>query len=420
MRRHAIVIAASALLAFAVAAQDSPRTNGQAKPEDAYQELAVLMDVIALLRQDYVDTDKVTYRRLVQGALNGVMAELDPFSVYMRPQSYSRFKEDTEGKEFVGIGVEVAFNKEHKIEVVAPLEDMPAFKAGVRPADVILSIDGKSALGMSMRDCSEALMGPVGSEVKLSIFRPSEQMTTTIAVKRGKIEVPTVKLTEFPADKTAYLRITQFNAKTDDEVEKALAKLRADKTRGVVLDLRDNPGGLMMSAVDVCGHFLDEDKLVVSSSGRVKSQCQSYRTGASGLKLTTLPLVILVNRNSASAAEIVAGCLKDYGRAVLVGEKTFGKGSVQSLVPLDKNRGAVKLTTAEYLTPSRTKIHGVGVPPDITVEMGEEDAAKLFRQRSYHPGEVMPSGPDSVRDVQLERALEILKGILLYDQRKGG
>lgn len=392
--------------------------------DDAYENIALFTRVLEVVRRDYVDADKVAYEDLIHGALKGMLGTLDPHSEFMEPKKYEGLKEDTEG-EFGGVGIIVSV-KDNFLTVVAPIDDTPGFRAGIQPGDRIIKIDGRGSERVSVQDAVKRLRGKPGTDVTLTVFRPSTKQTKDHKLTRAVIPVDTVKdlngRKEFTLldHNTGYVRLVQFGEKTGSELDAALAKLDTKGMEALVLDLRGNPGGLLDQAVRVCEKFLARGALVVTTEGRNPGQKSEFRAGGRDHR-TKLPLVVLVNGGSASASEIVAGCLQDTQRAVIVGEQTFGKGSVQSVVPLPNDAG-LRLTTAKYYTPSHKVIHEKGITPDIVVEMSDEDERDLALQRS-------PGGLDSlegaerqrvaaVKDTQLDRALEVLKGISLYTQRQ--
>jgi carboxyl-terminal processing protease len=393
--------------------------------DDAYANLALFTRVLEVVRRDYVDADKVSYPDLIQGALKGMLSTLDPHSEFMEPKKYEGLKEDTEG-EFGGVGIIVSV-KDNFLTVVAPIEETPGFRAGILPGDRIIKIDGRGSERLSVQDAVKRLRGKPGTEVTITIFRPGTKETIEHKLTRAIIPVETVRdlngRKEFPLldNNIGYIRLLQFGEKTGDELEAALVKLEARGMEALVLDLRGNPGGLLDQAVRVCEKFLPRGQLVVSTEGRNPAQRAEYRARGRNPR-TKLPLVVLVNGGSASASEIVAGCFQDTQpqRAVIVGEQTFGKGSVQSVIPLPGD-SALRLTTAKYYTPSRRVIHEKGVTPDIVVEMSESDERDLALRRS--PGGLESLEPaerervSKVQDVQLDRALEVLKGIALYTRR---
>jgi len=392
--------------------------------DDPYPNLALLSRVMELIRQDYVEGDKLSYQDLVYGALKGMVATLDPHSEFLDKRKFEELKKDTEGA-FGGLGIQVTI-KDNVLTVIAPQEDTPAFRAGVQAGDRIVRIDGKSTERMTLTDAVSRLRGKPGSEVTISVFRPSSNQTKDHTLKRAIIPVHSVKdllnRQEFPLGEhdIGYIRLTQFGERTARDLEDALDKLEQQGMKGLILDLRGNPGGLLDQAVAVCEKFLPRGELVVSTEGRTETQRTEYK--AKGVKpREKLPMVILVNGGSASASEIVAGCLQDLKRAIVLGEQTFGKGSVQSILPLTDG-AALRLTTAKYYTPSHKVIHEKGITPDIIVTMSDEDERAIYYQRT--PGglesldEAERERISKVRDVQLDRAYDLLKGITIFTGRE--
>ncbi|MHB8520149.1 MAG: S41 family peptidase [Limisphaerales bacterium] len=397
-----------------------------ADKDQAYATIELFTRVMDRVHRDYVDADKANYPDLIRGALKGMLSTLDPHSEFMEPVKYDELKKDTEGA-FGGVGIVIGL-RDNFLSVIAPIEDTPAFKAGVFSGDRIIKIDGKSTEKFSLTDAVKKLRGEPGSIVAITVLRPSSGQIRDIKLTRAEIKVDTVKdiggKREFPLgdNKIGYIRLTQFGEKTGDDLEHALKRLEAQGMQALVLDLRDNPGGLLDQAVRVCDKFLPRGQLVVSTEGRLAANRQAF-TASGRDKHPDLPMVVLVNGGSASASEIVAGCLQDLKRAIIVGENTFGKGSVQSILPLEDG-SALRLTTAKYYTPSHRVIHEKGIKPDIEIPMtlDEEEALLIKRQ---------PGGVDSfdaldakkkdfirnVHDIQLERATDLLKGITLYTHR---
>ena len=390
-------------------------SEGSKPADDGYKSISLLMNVLELLRENYVDPSQVSYDKLIHGALKGMLQELDPFSAYEEPQRFKHTLEETNGA-FGGLGI-VVTSKNNMIEVVAPMEDSPGFRAGIQPGDIIMEIDGKSTRLMDLQECVNLLKGAPGTKVGLTVYRKSEDSTKELNIERAVIEVSSIKGGKIIDDGIGYIRITQFTLPTAERLDEALKKLKQDESfKGLILDLRGNPGGLLDSAVQVCSRFIKKGELVVFTEGREKSNRVEYHSLACE-KMLDIPIVLLLDANSASASEIVAGCLKDYGRAVLVGTRSFGKGSVQSVVPLP-DKGAVRFTTAKYYTPSKRVIHGEGIEPNIPINIPADIERKLAQQRAAYPGEVKPNIPGAVSDPQLQRAIEILKGISLFTQAK--
>jgi carboxyl-terminal processing protease len=399
----------------------SAETSGR---DDAYAQIALFTRVLEMVRQDFVDGEKSSYQTLIRGAMKGMLTTLDPHSEFMDPPKYRDLRDDTEGA-FGGVGLVVSM-KDGFVTVVAPMEDTPGFNAGIQSGDRIVKIDGKAAEKITVADAVKRLRGKAGTKVTLTVFRPGKNETKDYTLTRAVISVETVKdingKREFPVldNKVGYVKLTQFGEKTSGELEAALKKLDQKGMQSLVIDLRGNPGGLLDQAVKVCEKFLQKGKLVLTTEGRNKRNDQRYIAAGTNPR-TKLPLVVLVNGGSASAAEIVSGCLQDSGRAIVVGEQTFGKGSVQSILPLPDN-SALRLTTAKYYTPSHKVIHEKGITPDIIVEMSDADEADLAMRRSAGGLDSVPEKDrarvEKVQDVQLDRALDLLKGISIFTDRQ--
>ena len=399
-----------------------------AEKDDALPNLRLFSTVLDRVRQEYVDGDKLTYQDLIHGALKGMLSTLDPHSEFMEPSKYDDLRKDTQG-EFGGVGVVISM-KDNALTVVAPMEDTPGFKAGILTGDRIVKIDGRSTEKLGLNDAVKRMRGAPDTEVTLTTFRPSTGQYKDYTLTRAKIKVDTVKdlngRREFPVgdDKVGYVRLVQFGEATASDLDDALRKLREKGAESLVIDLRDNPGGLLDQAVQICEKFLPAGQLIVSTEGREARTKSTYHSKGRG-KNPAMPVVVLVNGGSASASEIVAGCLQDCTalrvcKAIIVGEQTFGKGSVQSILPLTDGT-ALRLTTAKYYTPSHKVIHEKGITPDIIVSMTDEEMRDVMLKRT-------PGGIDSLpekdqervrnaRDPQFERALDVLKGISLYSQR---
>lgn len=395
-------------LLFSVSAAEKTAEKTK-KTELPYKSLSVFMEAIQLLREKYVDSGKTSYENLLRAAMRGMTQELDPFSNYEEPERFKTTIEDTRGK-FPGIGI-VLSAKNNAFEIVSVMEDAPAMKAGLRPGDVLLEVDGKDIRLLSLSECVKRIKGAPGTALKLKIYRPEGDLTKEFTITRAEIALTSVKAVGMIADKTGYLRITQFSASTAADVEKAVGKLRKDGAESLIIDVRNNPGGLLNSAVETLSRFLPEDKLAVSVEGRAEETIR--HNTVSCWKDRDIPVVILVNENSASAAEILAACMQDYKRAILVGSKTFGKGSVQVLIPLSDG-GALRITTAKYYTPSRRLIHGNGISPDITVNTTPAQSAAVARHLAVRGDKLPELRSGKYRDAQLERAIEILKGINIF------
>jgi carboxyl-terminal processing protease len=427
MKRRIIYGLVSVLLAvnLLIGARIYLTTAQAADKDSAYPSLELFSYVLEKVRKDYVDGQKLTYQELVYGALKGMLNTLDPHSEFMEPEKYKELQSDTQGA-FGGLGIVVGV-KNNVLTVIAPMEDTPGYKAGILTGDRIMRIDGKSTEKMTVQDAVKILRGEPGSDVRLTIFRPSSGHTRDFTLTRATINVDMVKdingKKEFPLgeNKIGYVRLVQFGEKTSGDLEAALKKLKGQGMEALVLDLRWNPGGLLEQAVDVCEKFLPRGQLVVTTEGRNPAQNSTRRAMGRGDELRGLPMVVLVNLGSASASEIVAGCLQDLKRGIVLGEKTFGKGSVQSILPL-QDGAALRLTTAKYYTPSHKVIHEEGITPDIIVPMTDEEEQDILLQRTPGGLESISDEKDrervaNARDPQLQRAMDLLKGITLFTQR---
>lgn len=392
------------LLAAALGAAAESYTN-------AYQAIALFTKVLEEVRRSYVDPAEAEYDPLIRHALSGMLQNLDPYSQFLDEKDYEDMKEDTSGR-FGGVGLVISM-KDGMLTVVSPMEDTPAFRAGLLSGDIIIEIGGEETRAMNLSEAVRNMRGDPGTEVKLKTLRPSTREVKEYSIIRADIEVASVKDARMIEDGIAYIRITQFNEPTAANLKDALKTLSGESMRALVLDLRGNPGGLLTSAAEVAELFLPRGKLIVFTRGRTDTGRQEFKSSGS-THYTGFPMAILVNSGSASASEIVAGALQDHQRAILVGEKTFGKGSVQTVLPLE-NGAAVKLTTAKYYTPSERVIHENGIKPDIVSEMDPED---LYKIRLHQMGSsALPEDKPLPRDVQLEKALGVLQGVLLFEGR---
>src|SRR2546427_6132805 len=393
-----------------------------------YQNMELFTRVLERVRRDYVDGDKLTYKELVYSALKGMLNSLDPHSEFMDAEKYNELKNDTEGA-FGGVGIVIGM-RDNFLTVIAPMEDTPAFKAGILTGDRIIKIEGKSAERLGLPEAVKRLRGEPGTDISITVLRPSSGQVTDHKLTRAVIKLDTVKdinsKREFPLDedKIGYIRLFQFGEQTSSELDNALKKLDKQGMQALILDLRGNPGGLLDQAARVCEKFLPKNQLMVSTEGRRADEHSEFRSSGRGSH-PDLPLAILVNNGSASASEIVAGCLQDTTAAglshtIIIGEHTFGKGSAQKILPLGDG-SALRLTTAKYYTPSHKVIHEKGITPDIIVPMSTEEEEALFLRRSPGGLDGLNEGQRekvlSVHDAQLERAEDVLKGITLYAQR---
>jgi carboxyl-terminal processing protease len=391
----------------------------------SYELTLVFTRVLEQIRKDYVDPAKVSYKELIYGALKGVLGGLDPHSQFLDEENFREMQQETRG-EFSGLGL-VVETKEGFITIVALLEETPGFRAGLLPGDLILKINDKSTRRMSRAVAIKALRGQRGEKVRLVISRPSEVAARTenifeVQLTRETIKVNTVKEAkmlplEIAGDeRIGYIRIEQFGEHTTTEFDRALTTLEQSGLRGLVIDLRNNPGGLLDSAVEIAGRFVPAGQVIVSTQGRDSESKREYRA-QSFKQAGKYPVVVLVNSYSASGAEIVAGALQDFRRAIILGETSFGKGSVQSVLDLGNGIG-MRLTTAKYYTPSMRIIHEVGVIPDIIAPVNEQEERALLQLRGAKPLSLEERNQlKDFRDTVLERAAITLRGVLLYGAR---
>jgi carboxyl-terminal processing protease len=343
--------------------------------EETYDQLETFTSILTLVQKNYVE--EIGTKALLEGAINGMLAALDPHSAYLTPDLYKELQVDTKGS-FGGLGIEIT-NKSGVLTVVSPIEDTPAYRAGVQPGDQIIKIDGEFTKDITLMDAVKKMRGPRGTQVKISIKREGIADFIDYSLTREDIQIQSVKFKEL-GDRYGYVRITQFQERTAENLEEALDSLGANdgRLRGMVLDLRNDPGGLLSQAVKVADAFLDSG-MIVYTDGRLDSQNQKYFAHKPDSH-TEFPMVVLVNGGTASAAEIVAGALQDHKRALVLGTQTFGKGSVQTILPLDDS-SAVRLTTARYFTPSGRSIQATGIKPDIemdnNVRLSQKDGSPL-------------------------------------------
>jgi carboxyl-terminal processing protease len=345
---------------------------GYQQDAELHDELKIFTDVLSLVQRDYVE--EVGSKKLVEGAIKGMVAVLDPHSGYLSPDFYSELQVETSG-EFGGLGIEIT-SKDNLLVVVAPIEGSPAERAGILPGDAIVKIDGRFTKDLSLVDAVKRMRGPKGAPIILSIYRQGEQDLIDVEVVRDVIKVKSVR-NRYLGEGFGYVRLSQFQERTVDDLTNALQKMKTASGdtpfRGLVLDLRNNPGGLLTQAIRVSDLFLNEG-VIVYTDGRVESQKKKFFAHARGTE-ENYPIVVLVNGGSASASEIVAGALKDHGRALILGSRTFGKGSVQSILSLH-NGGALKLTTALYYTKSGRSLQALGVDPDVVMDETNKPAEK--------------------------------------------
>jgi carboxyl-terminal processing protease len=402
---------------------DKPEKTEAEGDDNGYSQISIFAKAVQLLRQDYVDGDKTSYHDLINAAMKGMLASLDPHSQFMDPEDFRDMQDDTRSR-FNGLGIEVSM-KNGLPTVVTAMEDTPASKAGILSGDQILKINGSSTERMELQDAINLLRGAPGQKVTLTLMRPATKEIKEFNLERAEIKVQSVKGAKLldpeltGSFKIGYIRLIQFNEPTADELSRALDDLEKKGMQALILDLRNNPGGLLNSAVDVCAQFVPPNTKVVSTQGRAASQQREYSTSGATRERPRFPMAVLVNEGSASGAEIVSGALKDLNRAIVVGETTFGKGSVQNVMQLPDG-SALRFTTAKYYTPSKQTIHGNGVTPNIRVPMSAEQERTLFALRSEE--NLKPDDEKNLiksKDPQMLRAIDALKGVMIYAQQNG-
>lgn len=407
---------------------EAKKETKPAPKEDTYELLNLFGEVMERAKATYVED--VEDKKLIESAINGMLVSLDPHSSYLDAQSFKYMNEQTKGK-FGGLGIEVTM-EQGVVKVVSPIDDTPASRAGLKPGDYITNIDGANVVGMTLNDAVDKMRGKPGSKVKLTIRRINEK-PFDVTLKREEIKIQSVK-SDVKADNVAYIRITSFSEDVDKNVEKAFKKAQKEtknKITGVVLDVRNNPGGLLDQAVAVSDLFLNQGE-IVSTRSRNPEDTLRY-TAEDGDITGGLPIVVMINDGSASASEIVAGALQDHKRAVVLGEKSFGKGSVQTVVPLG-DYGAMRLTTARYYTPSGRSIQAKGIEPDVEVhpaKVEEVKSAYNFSEAEY--GNALKNDKadkeekkedkktqdnDWRKDYQLSRAVDLVKALGIYNSAK--
>ena len=398
----------------------------QEEPADTYEMLNLFGEVMERAKVSYVE--EVSDKKLIESAINGMLVSLDPHSSYLDDQSFKYMNEQTKGK-FGGLGIEVTMES-GVVKIVSPIDDTPASEAGLKPGDYITNIDGEQVIGMSLNDAVDKMRGKVGTKVKLTIRRINEK-PFDVVLKREEIKIQSVK-SDIKDKGVIYVRVTSFTEDTDKMIEKAVKKAQntlKNDVKGIVLDVRNNPGGLLDQAVGVSDLFLNKGEIVSTRSRNVEDTVKY--SAKEGDIAEGLPIVVLVNDGSASASEIVAGALQDHKRAVILGEKTFGKGSVQTIIPLGKY-GAMRLTTARYYTPSGRSIQATGIVPDVVVhparveeikndfERSEAEFGNALKNETISENQQNSSqviDKDLQRDYQLSRAVDLVKALSIYKKQ---
>ena len=403
--------------------------EGTAAPEDVegFKEMELFTRVIERIRQSYVDPEKTTYEKLINSALEGMLADLDPHCQFMQPTVFKELKEKTNST-YQGIGIQIS-TKNENLTVITVREDGPAARAGLLPGDVILKVNNSRTEDVGMSEAINMLRGKPGEKLKLTIRRPTTGQLLELEMVREIIKQTSVRDVMMldpgysGAHKIGYARILQFAGPTAEELADGLDKLEKDGMEAFILDLRNNPGGLLRSAIDVCGEFVKAGTVVLTTEGRPGSVegNRVYRTSVSTKRRNRdYPLAILINHSSASGSEVVAGALQDCKRCIVVGTTSFGKGSVQTILPIEGSGGkAIRLTTAKYYTPDYVTIHENGVEPNIRVTLNPAEERALYGW--FRRDEMSPEArrkAEKFVDPQVERAADALKGVLVYSQRK--
>ncbi len=425
------LIANIAMTASCVTAAD--KKTPKEEQADTYEMLNLFGDIMERTKVSYVE--EVSDQKLIEAAINGMLSSLDPHSSFLDAKSFQYLNEQTQGK-FGGLGIEVTMEN-GVVKVVSPIDDTPAFKAGLKPGDYIISLDGATVVGMSLSEAVDKMRGKVGTKIKLTIRRGT-QKPFDVTLKREEIKIQSVK-SEIKADDVAYIRISSFSEEVDKNIKDALAKMQKDtknQIKGVVLDVRNNPGGLLDQAVAVADLFLNEGE-IVSTRSRNEEDTIKYNA-TKGDIINGLPIVVLINDGSASASEIVAGALQDHKRAIVMGQKSFGKGSVQSVIPFSKY-GAIRLTTARYYTPSGRSIQAKGIEPDIEVKpakieeydldgftiseaelknaLKNDNNDKTDNDKQSAKDTENSQDDDMKNDYQLLRAVDTIKALNIYNNK---
>jgi carboxyl-terminal processing protease len=409
--RRSLLIVLAAAAGFGLA-QFAARQHGAPSwwpDRERDRQVRYFREVLQLVKENYVGDTPSDYASLTRAALDGMVSQLDPHSQFM-PADEFRETEDELSNTFNGVGIQVEERNGHVV-IVAPIAGSPADRAGLRRGDQLVKIDGEPLQNPSLDSTIKLVRGETGSLVTLTIFRPSQNRTIDYPLRRERIKMESVRLTSLRPGGIGYLQITQFSERTGEEFAAALAGLEKQGLRALVIDLRNNPGGLLDAAIAVCEEFFDKDELIAYTQGRTPDSRENFYAGKRHPP-RAYPVAILVNGGTASAAEIVAGAMRDTKRAVIVGEKTFGKGSVQSVIELDRGEG-LRLTTARYYTPSGVTIHEKGISPQVEVEISPDDEAKLRVQQLRPDLEPLPDDDfKPIEDIQLNAAVEVLTGVL--------
>lgn len=423
MRKKLLLVLMISALAFGIGHFPSCADNESKKKNELYRHLEIFTDALSLVENEYVQAP--ADKDLIYGAIRGMLASLDPYSEFLNPQQYEELKTDTEGR-FGGLGIEITL-KDGLLTVITPIEDTPAWRAGILPGDRIIKIEGELTKDITTTEAVKKLRGKPGSEVIITIFREGPPKFFDLKIKREVIKIKDIKISRILEDNIGYVRLSEFRENSSKDIEEAINGLSKIGMDSLILDLRNNPGGLLDVAVSIAGKFIPSGKKIVSIKGRLPGQNGEFESR--GGKYLDIPLAVLVNEGSASGSEIVAGALKDHRRAVIIGSKTFGKGSVQSVLRLSDG-SALKLTTSSYFTPSGKSIHNIGIIPDVQAGVFMTNPLpqdKLDMQAVFEG--LQDAGPNPPNkdgaakkeeafeyknDNQILRAIDVIKGIKVF------
>ncbi|MBP9699029.1 MAG: S41 family peptidase [Elusimicrobia bacterium] len=389
--------------------------------DDTYRQIRLLVDILQLVREQYVE--EVDPKNLVYGAAAGMARTLDPFSQFMEPEDHKEMKTETQGQ-FGGLGIRIGL-RDGWLTVITPMPETPAYRLGILPGDKIVKIEGEITQGLGVEDAVQKLRGKPGTKVTISIVREGDKDPRDFTITREIIKIQSVRSTLLDG-KIGYVKLNEFIETSEGDMRKALKGLEQQGMVSLILDLRNDPGGLLSSAVEVSKLFLGDSKIITYTQGRSQPRQDFFADGKA--PYSSIPMAVLVNGGSASGSEIVTGALQDHKRAVIIGSETFGKGSVQSVIPLDDG-SALRLTVAKYYTPSGRSIHRDektkkgGITPDIVIDVSKETEAKLYAQGDeLYAKDKAPQSPvketDRVKDEVLERATQILKAEAVFQQMK--
>jgi carboxyl-terminal processing protease len=411
--------------------------------DDFYKEIELFTDTLTLIRSDYVEETK--YKDLIYGALKGMLRSLDPYSQFLDPEAYKEVKVETEGV-FGGLGIEISI-KDGLLTIIAPIDDTPAFRVGLKADDKIVKIEDELTRDITLMEAVKKLRGEPGTKVNITVMREGAGRLLDFTITRDIIKIKSIRRAKLFEDNIGYIRLSEFQERSPQDLEKALNKLEKLGMDSLILDLRNNPGGLLDSAVKVAEKFIPAGKVIVSTRGRIAKQDMVFKSSLRG-KHRSYPLVVLISKGSASGSEIVAGAIQDYKRGVLLGTKSFGKGSVQTVIPLIDG-SALRLTTSKYFTPSGRSIHEKGIEPDIEVKFREQEFKEVSEKESVFEELEEPNKEEEEEepnkeeeeeepketeedettlkdfmrsqgffDNQLVRAVDLLKGIKLYKSQE--